>query len=436
MRVSDHVPRSYPTINRPALRKRRSLTPPNSKTFRNRPRGVQFISPSKHKIASSIPTVQSDDQTSNSEAQANSAPEHTVISRKVAEVLEECDDHMDEEEVCPSNLVTPRASLHLQQPTEECMAQVHFTNSTIDSSKLLVEKEHKDGTKTTAEVEKVAENTTKPRSVQRVETNSTEMEHPLPKLASSDDLDLFYGSGVSKLGVKRKLPPSIHSSSNKAVSLNTGSQTPLTRFFSSAVTDDTSDTGIELLERHKSFDLKSPAVLNVLDSALQQAAQLISNSPVANTAATSSAPLSSVEAEEEKEEEAEVEVEAEEEEGKEEVEVAEVEAEEEEAAEVEVKEEEVLGDLNAKLMENNTSEGQFCTSSHCSISFCSCSVNQCSRIFSWHPIILQRYFRKCMVSYFTLVLSPDPTLSRDEEKRSGEPSQISWASAHFCDDVT
>ena len=416
MRAYDHVPRSYPIINQPALRKRHSLTPPNSKTFRNRPRGVQFISPSKHKPASSIPTVQSDDQKSNSEAPTNSAPEHTVISRKVAEILEECDDHMDEEEVCPSNLVTPRASLHLQQPTEECMAQVHFTNSTIDSSKLLVEEEHEDGTKTTAEVEKMPENTTNPRSVQRVETNSTGMEnHPLPKLASSDDLDLFYGSGVSKLGVKRKLPPSIHSSSNKAVSLSPGSQTPLTRFFSSAVTDDTSDTGIELLERLKSFDLKSPAVLNVLDSALQQAAQLISNSPFANTAATSSAPLSSVEEKKEKEEEAEVEVEAEEEEGEEEVE-GEVEAEEEEAAEVETKEEKVLGDLNAKLMENNTSEGQFYTSPHCSISFCSCSVNQCSRILSWHPMILQRYFRKCMVSYFTLVSSPDHTLSRDEEK--------------------
>ena len=326
MRAHDHVPHPYPIINRPALRKSHSLTPPNSKILRNRPRGVQFISPSKHKPANSTLAVQSDNQTSNSEAQTNSPPEHTAISRKVAEVREECDDNMHEEEVCPSNLVNPRASL--QQHTDECMAQVHFTNSTIDSSKLLVETEHKDGTKTTAKVEKMAENTN-PRSVEGVETNSTGMEnHPLPKLASSDDLDLFYGSGLSKLGVKRKLPPSIHSSSNKAVSLSPGSQTPLTRFFSSAVTDDTSDTGIELLERLKSFDLKSPAVLSLLDSALQQAAQLISTSPVVNTAATSSAPLSSVETEEEEEEK---------------------------------EKEEGLGDLDTKLMGNNTSEGQFHT---------------------------------------------------------------------------
>ena len=404
MRAHDHVARSYPIINRPTLRKHHSLTPPNSKTFRNRPRGVQFISPSKHKPANSIPTVDSDNQTSNSETQANSPPEHTVISRKVAEVLEECDDSMHEEEVCPLNMVNPRASL--QQHIEERMAQVHFTNSTIDSSKLLVETEDEDGTKTTTKVEKMAENTN-PKSVQRVETNSNGMEnHPLPKLASCDDLDLFYGSGLSKLGVKRKLPPSIHSSSNKAVSLSpAGSQTPLTKFFSSAVTADTSDTGIELLERLKSFDLKSPAVLNLLDSALQQAAQLISTSPVANTAATSSAPLSSVEMEEEKEEEKEEDKEEEKEEVaevEEEGEAAEMEAEEkDEAAEVEEreKEEEGLGDLDAKVMGNNTSKGQCYTSLHHSIPFV---LVQCSRILSWPPIILQRYFSRCMVSYFTL----------------------------------
>ena len=33
-----------------------------------------------------------------------------------------------------------------------------------------------------------------------------------------------------------------------------------------------------------------------------------------------------------------------------------------------------------------------------------------------------------------LVSSPDPP--SNEEKRSGEPSRISWASAHFCDNVT
>ena len=351
MRACDHVPHPYPTINRPALRKCHSLTPPNSKTLRNRPRGVQFISPSKHKPTSSILAVQSDNQTSNLETRANSPPEDTVISRKMAEVLEECDDSMHEEEVCPSNLVNPHASL--QQQTEECLTQVHFANSTIDSSKLLVGAEHESGTKTTATVENMPENAD-PKSIQRVEINPTEMEkHPLPKLASSDDLDLFYGSGLSRLGVKRKLPPSLHSSSNKAVLLSPGSQTPLTRFFSSALADATSESSPELLERLKSFDLKSPVVLNLLDSALQQAAQLMSTSPFASATATPSAPLFSEETEEEKEEE-----------GKEEEEEEE-EKEEEEEEEKEEEEEGGLGDLDAKLMGN--SEGQFYTSSHCRI---------------------------------------------------------------------
>ena len=300
MRACDHVPHPYPTINQPALRKRHSITHPNSKTLRNRPRGVQFISPSKHKPTSSILAVQSDNQTSNLETRANSPLEDTaVVSRKMAEVLEEFDDSMQEEEVCPSNLVNPHASL--QQKTEECLTKVHFANSIVDSSKLLVGTERESGTKTTATVENIPENAD-PKSVERVEINPTEMEkHPLPKLASSDDLDLFYGSGLSKLGVKRKLPPSLHSSSNKAVLLSPGSQTPLTRFFSSALADATSDSSPELLERLKSFDLKSPVVLNLLDSALQQAAQLMSTSPVASTTATLSAPLSSEETEEEKE---------------------------------------------------------------------------------------------------------------------------------------
>ena len=59
-----------------------------------------------------------------------------------------------------------------------------------------------------------------------------------------------------------------------------------------------------------------------------------------------------------------------------------------------------------------------------------------SIIYSWVEFMVswfledQETVQPCRCT--PLVLSPDHTLS----KQSGEPSQISWASAHFCDNVT
>ena len=106
------------------------------------------------------------------------------------------------------------------------------------------------------------------------------------KIASSEDLNHFHSNGSSKLGVRRKLPPTImntHSSLGKRAtaitpSLRSEPQTQLERFFSPAIPENTRVQGENtgLLRNLTTTDLQSPDVFNPLP----QAAHLTVTSPV------------------------------------------------------------------------------------------------------------------------------------------------------------
>ena len=281
MKSHDKVSRPHSTSNPPALSRRHSVTPPFSRSFRNRPRGVKFISPSKPKCTGS--RLSDQEKTSiSSEVKGSPKVSECLNSKFKQSPTEACtgDTHTPEMEMDVSEQVNPLSYTEGGRTLTQLTQEVGHAGS----SDLLVTKEDNDSR---TDIEKMK----KLRGVAHSGGGSVQDRvvtycPGVAKIASSEDLNHFHSNGSSKLGVRRKLPPTImntHSSLGTRAtaitpSLRSEPQTQLERYFSPAVPENTHVQGENtgLLRNLTTTDLQSPDVFNPLP----QAAHLTVASPV------------------------------------------------------------------------------------------------------------------------------------------------------------
>ena len=279
MKSHDKVSRPHSTSNPPALRRRHSVTPPFSRSFRNRPRGVKFISPSKPKCTGS--RLSDQEKTSISSEVKGSPKVSECLNSKFKQSPTEAykgDTHTPEMEMDVSEQVNPLSYTEGGRTLTQLTQEVGHAGP----SDLLVTKEDNDSRTDIEKMKKLGGVAySGGGSVQdRVVTYCP----GVTKIASSEDLNHFHSNGSSKLGVRRKLPPTImntHSSLGKRATAITRSITSLRA----------TDTTREILftcyprkhtcirRKHRNLttiDLQSPGVFNPIP----QAAHLTVASPV------------------------------------------------------------------------------------------------------------------------------------------------------------
>ena len=307
MRSHEQVSHPHPTSNTPALRKHYSITPPYRRPFRNRPKGVQFVSPSKPKCkglrlskqgdsqASSLdaltsnvttsPHMDKDSISSKMEGSPAGSDMGEVLNRRFKQApLEACEDDSQEMETGVSDQVNPLSH------AERGRTQIDLTlEGAQGPSDLLVSMENNDnrtGVEKIAELEEIARTGggfVQERVVTYCHRLATSL---LPKMASSEDSHHFYSNDSSKLAVKRKLPPTITGTPRKRVitpSLHSEPQTQLERYFSPALQDDVHVPGENAVPLPQAAHLTAASVANPETLSRTEARVMDVESPIPST---------------------------------------------------------------------------------------------------------------------------------------------------------